>query len=81
MELCALSASQTPKLFYASEALIFHTVSSHYSPFPQRKIAGIKKRTPSDRLVQCTTEFRLQAEGDEEREKGEEGRKGEAVRE
>lgn len=34
------------KLFYASGALIFHTVSSHYSPFPQRKIAGMKKRLP-----------------------------------
>lgn len=33
-----------PKLFYASGALIFHTVSSHDSPFPQRKIAGIKKK-------------------------------------
>lgn len=32
------------KLFYASGALIFHTVSSHYSPFPQRKIAGMKKK-------------------------------------
>lgn len=32
------------KLFYASGALIFHTVSSHYSPFPQRKIAGKKKK-------------------------------------
>ncbi len=31
------------KLFYASGALIFHTVSSHDSPFPQRKIAGMKK--------------------------------------
>lgn len=33
-----------PKLFYASGALIFHTVSSHDSPFPQRKIAGMKKK-------------------------------------
>lgn len=32
------------KLFYASGALIFHTVSSHDSPFPQRKIAGMKKK-------------------------------------
>lgn len=32
------------KLFYASGALIFHTVSSHDSFFPQRKIAGIKKK-------------------------------------
>lgn len=56
------------KLFYASGALIFHTVSSHDSPFPQRKIAGMKKRrTPCDRLVHCATEFRLQAEGDEGR--------------
>lgn len=61
------------KLFYASGALIFHTVSSHDSPFPQRKIAGRKKkRTPCDRLVHCATEFRLQAEGDEER-RGREG--------
>ena len=40
----ALSSSQTPKLFYASGALIFHTVSSHDSPFPQRKIAGMEKK-------------------------------------
>lgn len=32
------------KLFYASGALIFHTVSSYDSPFPQRKIAGMKKK-------------------------------------
>lgn len=52
------------KLFYASGALIFHTVSSHDSPFPQRKIArDEKKRTPCDRLVHCAAEFRLQAGG------------------
>lgn len=58
------------KLFYASGALIFHTVSSHDSLFPQRKIAGIekkKRRTPCDRLVHCAAEFRLQAVGDEGR--------------
>lgn len=63
------------KLFYASGALIFHTVSSHDSLFPQRKIAGMekkkkkrkKRRTPCDRLVHCAAEFRLQAEGDEGR--------------
>lgn len=32
------------KLFYASGALIFHTVSSHDSPFPQRKIARDEKK-------------------------------------
>lgn len=70
-----LLASQTPKLFYASGALIFHTVSSHDSPFPQRKIAGMKKRTLCDRLVHCATEFRLQSEGErEEREIREGGR-------
>lgn len=70
---CALCQPDS-KLFYASGALIFHTVSSHDSLFPQRKIAvdqkkkeKRKKRTPSDRLVHCTTEFRLQAEGDEGR--------------
>lgn len=64
------------KLFYASGALIFHTVSSHDSLFPQRKIGGMEKkkvrrvsgdgggRTPCDRLVGCVPEFRLQGEGD-----------------
>lgn len=66
------------KLFYASGALIFHAVSSHDSFFPQRKIAGIKKRTSCDRLVHCATEFRLQAEGDEGR--GSTGREGGKVR-
>lgn len=32
------------KLFYASGALIFHTVSSHDSLFPQRKIGGMEKK-------------------------------------
>lgn len=71
------SLLQDSKLFYASEALIFHTVSSHYPPFPQRKIARIKKktRTPCDRLVHCATVFRLQAKGDEGKE-AQEGRNG-----
>lgn len=64
----ALPASQTPKLFYASGALIFHTVSSHYTPFPQRKIAGMEKKKGLPVIDWSTaTEFRLQAEGDEER--------------
>lgn len=58
--LCQLDS----KFFYASGALIFHTVSSHDSPFPQRKIArDKKKRTPCDRLVHCATEFWLHAVG------------------
>lgn len=36
------------KLFYASGALIFHTVSSHDSLFPQRKIGGRKKKKVGD---------------------------------
>lgn len=43
-----------PKLFYASGALIFHTVSSHDSPFPQRKIAGIKKKKGLP-VIDCST--------------------------
>lgn len=33
------------KLFYASGALIFHTVSSHDSLFPQRKIGRMEKKS------------------------------------
>lgn len=65
------------KLFYASGALIFHTVSSHYSPFPQRKIAGMKKKDslwsigPLHYCIQVTNWGRW---GEREREGMEEGR-------